>query len=212
MYDSRKYRPDDEPLIAEFLRSQRHATLLAAAPGLFPQASILPFVFLDNDTVELHAVQADPTFRALEANPNATLLVSDYLAYSPHEWLDPHDQSEATLHFEAVLLHGTATLSVDSQDVADALTRLMDLYGRGPEATPITVDDPLYEKQLRRLGVVRIAVAQRQVKFKAGMGTVEQRFDLARHLRERNEPNDHRAAAVIETVTARWSGLGTERP
>lgn len=211
MYDSRKYRPDDEALIADFLRSQRHATLLATAPRLFPQASILPFVFVDVDTVELHAVQADPTFRALEANPNATLLVSDYLAYSPHHWLDPNDQSEATLHFEAVLLHGTATLSVDPQAVADALTRLTDLHGHGPDATPITVDDPLYNQQLRRLGVVRIAVVERQVKFKTGMGTPEQRLDLARHLRERNEPNDRRAADVIETVTARWSGPSTQR-
>ena len=33
MFDSRKYRPVDESLVEEFLRTQRHGTLMACAPG-----------------------------------------------------------------------------------------------------------------------------------------------------------------------------------
>lgn len=94
MFDSRKYRPEDEALVDDFLRRQRHATLLAAAPGEPPQASILPFVVLDDGTIELHCVRADATFAAMTANPVVSLLVSDYLADTPHHWVDPVDASE----------------------------------------------------------------------------------------------------------------------
>ncbi|MCZ4495483.1 MAG: hypothetical protein JWM25_66, partial [Thermoleophilia bacterium] len=93
MFDTRKYRPGDATLIDEFVRRQQHVTLMAAAPGEAPQASILPFVILDDDTIELHCVQADATFVAAMANPHVTLLVSDFLAYTPHEWIDAEDAS-----------------------------------------------------------------------------------------------------------------------
>jgi predicted FMN-binding regulatory protein PaiB len=202
MFNSRKYRPDDPALVDEFVRSQRHATLLAAAPGDAPQASILPFLFLDEDTVELHCVQADATFRAATVNPNVTLLVSDFLAFTPHQWIDPIDGSEATLQFQAVLLHGHATLSTDPADVAGALARLMEAYGHGPQYRPVT-DDELYGPQLRRLATVRLDITSRQAKFKAGTGTAEQRTSIAQHLRERNEPGDTRAADVIERLAPR---------
>ncbi len=202
MFDSRKYRPDDPALAEEFVRSQQHATLIATAPGEAPQASILPFVFLDDDTVELHCVQADATFQAAAANPNVTLLVSDFLAFTPHEWIDPVDGSQSTLQFQAVLLHGHATLSTEPSDVAAALVRLMDAYGHGPQYQPVA-DDDMYGPQLRRLGTVQIAIQSRQAKFKAGTGSVEQRVDIARRLRDRSEPNDERAADVIERLAPR---------
>src|SRR3982751_6046053 len=121
MFDSRKYRLEDEAVIGEFVRRQRHATLMAAAPGAAPQASILPFVFLDERTVELHCVQADATFAAAQANPHVSLLISDFLAYTPHHWIDPVDASQSTLQFEAVLLQGVATLSTEPAEVAAAL-------------------------------------------------------------------------------------------
>ncbi len=199
MFDSRKYRPDDPALVAAFLREQRHATLITARPGEPPEASILPFVLLDDDTVELHCVRADATFRAAREHEHVSLLVSDFLAFTPHHWMDPVDGSEGTLHFQAVLLRGTATVSEDPADVANALQRLTESYGHGPELAPI-VDDDRYGPQLRRLGVVRIAVTDRQAKFKVGMGTTSQRLDTARRLRARDLPGDGRAADTIERL------------
>jgi predicted FMN-binding regulatory protein PaiB len=206
MFDSRKYRPQDPALVEDFIRSQRHATLMAAAPGEAPQASILPFVLLDDDTVELHCVQADATFRAAAANPQVSLLISDFLAFTPHEWIDPVDGSEATLQFQAVLLQGRATLSTDPAEVAGALARLMEAYGHGPQYRPVT-DDELYGPQLRRLGTIRLAIETRQAKFKAGTGDAEQRIQIAEHLRARGGPNDGRAADVIEALAPRLTGL-----
>jgi predicted FMN-binding regulatory protein PaiB len=199
MFDSRKYRPEDAALVDEFVRSQRHATLMAAAPGEAPQASILPFVMLEDGSIELHCVQADATFEAASQNPAVSLLVSDFLAFTPHEWIDPVNGSESTLQFQAVLLRGRATVSTDPEDVAAALRRLMDAYGHGPDYRPVA-DDELYGPQLRRLGTVRIEVESRQAKFKVGKGSVELRRDIAAHLRARGEPNDARAADVIERL------------
>lgn len=205
MFNSRKYRPEDPTLADEFVRAQKHATLMAAAPGEVPQASILPFVFLEEDLVELHCVQADATFKAAAANPHVSLLVSDFLAFTPHEWIDPVDGSEATLQFQAVLMQGVATISTEPADVAAALARLMETYGHGPDYQPVA-DDELYGPQLRRLGTVRIAISSRQAKFKVGKGTVEERVRIARKLRERGEPNDPRAAKVIEDLAPRLGG------
>jgi transcriptional regulator len=197
VFDSRKYRPEDDALVERFLAAQRHATLIAAPPDASPQASILPYLLLPDGSVELHCVQADATFAAMRANPLVSLLVSDYLAYTPHHWVDPVDGSMSTLHFEAVLLRGTAELSTEPGDVAAALARLVTAFGHGPSYEPIT-DNSRYGPQLRRLAAVRVHVTERQAKFKTGQGTLEQRLSLTEHLRERAEPGDARAAHVIE--------------
>lgn len=183
---------------------------MAAAPGMAPEASILPFVLLDEHTVELHCVQADATFKAASANANVSLLVSDFLAFTPHHWIDPNDASEGTLQFEAVLLRGVASLSTDPSDVASALSRLTHAYGHGPSLRPIT-DDEFYGPQLRRLAAVRIAISSRQAKFKVGKGDVEQRQSIAAHLRQRGEPNDARAADEIERLAPRLAPPSTTR-
>jgi len=202
MYDSRKYRPTDPALADEFLAAQRHATLMACAPGAAPQASILPYLFTDPDTVELHCVQADATFAAVRANAAVSLLVSDYLAATPHHWVDPVDGSQSTLHFEAVLLHGTATVTTEPAEVAAALARLVEHVGHGPDYAPV-VDDERYGPQLRRLAVVRIHVLERQVKFKVGSGDIDRRTHLAEQLRARDEPGDRRAADEFERLAPR---------
>jgi hypothetical protein len=82
MYDSDLYQIDPAE-VESFVAGQRHGTLIATARDGFPQASILPFV-KSGDQIELHCVQADPTFAALQANPRATFLVSDFLAFTRH--------------------------------------------------------------------------------------------------------------------------------
>ena len=70
------------------------------------------------ERIRLGTMVSPATFRAAQANPNVTLLVSDFLAYTPHDWIDPVDGSQSTLQFEAVLLQGTATLSTEPDEVA----------------------------------------------------------------------------------------------
>src|SRR6202521_3533847 len=100
VFASSNYPPDQEAA-DRFVAEMRNGTLIACAPGGYPQVSILPFVKND-DVIELHCVQADPTLPAVRANPHVTFFVSDFLAWSPHNWVDEQDAGRATLHFRAV--------------------------------------------------------------------------------------------------------------
>ncbi len=100
MYESANY-PTDPAQVDAFVATQRHGTLIATPPGGFPSVSLLPFV-KTGDLIELHCVQADPTFAALQRNPLVTFLVSDYLTWTPHDFVDERDAGRATLHFRAV--------------------------------------------------------------------------------------------------------------
>lgn len=205
MFDSRRYRPVDETLVDSFLRTQRHGTLMACVPGESPQASILPYLLTESGEVELHLVQADALFGAIDMTAKASLFVDDFLAYTPHHWVDPVDGSQSTLHFRAVLLQGTATISTEPADVAAALHRLVTAYGHGPDYRPV-VDDELYGPNLRRLAAVRIVIEHRQAKFKVGRGSEDERLDLARRLRERGTPGDERAADVVTDLASSRGG------
>ena len=197
MYDSDRYRVDPA-LVDAFVAEQRHGTLIATPPGGHPQVSLLPFV-KDGNQIELHCVQEDPTFAALQQNPRATFLVSDFLAFSRHDWVDPEDGGRATLNFRAIQFECNAVLSTEPADVAAALARLLAAYEPGASYTPME-DGPLYGPRLRRLAASTLTVVRMQAKFKTGpFGPIELKQQVAAKLRERGEPNDARAADVIES-------------
>jgi transcriptional regulator len=197
MYDSDRYQVDPA-LVDAFVAGQRHGTLIATPPGGHPQVSLLPFV-KTGDQIELHCVQEDPTFAALQQNPRATFLVSDFLAFSRHDWVDPEDAGRATLNFQAVQFECTAALSTDPADVAAALARLLAAYEPGASYTALA-DGRFYGPRLRRLAAITLTVVRMQAKFKTGpAGPAELRQRVAGKLRERGEPNDARAAEVIES-------------
>ena len=202
MYPSPRYPPSPEEAEA-FVAGQRHGTLIATAPDGHPQISILPFV-KRGDQIEIHCVQADPTFAALRANPKATFLVSDFLAFSPHHWVDPVDGGRATLHFRAVAYECEARISTDPADVAGALSRLLATYEPDAEYDPLR-DGERYGSRLRRLAAVQLTVVRTHAKFKVGPAgppeDVKER--VIRGLRARGEPGDARAADLIEASLAR---------
>jgi len=204
MYPSEAY-PTSPEEIAAFVAGQRHGYLLATAPDGFPQVSILPFVKLD-DAIEVHCVQGDPTLDAIRVNPRTTFLIADFLAFSPHDWVDPENAARATLHFRAVQYACIATPSTDPEDVAAALRRLLERFE--PEATyrPIA-NESFYGSRLRRLAAVRLQIVGMQAKFKVGpAGPDSLKLAVASQLRVRSEPGDLRAASVIEERAAMRSG------
>lgn len=197
MYESALYPTSDADADA-FVAGQRHGTLIAAHPDGHPQTSILPFIRA-GDRIEIHCVRADPTFEALQANPRVTFLVSDFLAWSPHHWLSDDDAARATLHFRAVAFECEATWSTDPDDVAAALARLLAAYEPDAAYRPIAAGDPMYGGRVSRLAAVTLRIVGRRQKFKAGPGAgADAKREVARRLRERNEPGDARAADVIE--------------
>lgn len=198
MYDSAKYRVD--PADAEaFVQGQHHGTLVAVGADGWPQVTILPFV-KTGDLIELHALQADSTFAALQQNPNVTFLVEDYLAWTPHFFQSELDAGQASLQFLAVAYECEASWSTDPAEVAGALSRLLHAY-EGAEATYEPIEDgQFYGGRLRRLATIRLRVLRSQAKFKAGGSGTEVKQKTVAGLRARREPGDERAAEVIEAT------------
>jgi transcriptional regulator len=197
VFASSNYPPDAEAA-DRFVSEMRHGTLIACPPGGYPQVSILPFVKTD-DVIELHCVQEDPTFGAVQLNPRVTYFVSDFLAWSPHNWVDERDAGRATLHFRAVAFEcDVERVSTDPADVAGALGRLLKAYEPGAEYEQVQMGD-FYGARLRRLATMRLRIVRRHIKFKAGpAGTPATKRRVAERLRERGRPGDARAADVIE--------------
>ena len=199
MFASSNYPPDQEAA-DRFVAEMRHGTLIACAPDEYPQVSILPFVKTD-DMIELHCVQADPTLGAVRANPHVTFLVSDFLAWSPHDWVDERDAGRATLHFRAVAFECNAEhVSTDPNDVAGALQRLLRAYEPEGAYEPVKMGE-FYGPRLQRLATMRLKIVRRHVKFKDGpAGSAVTKQKVADRLRERGRPGDARAAEVIEAA------------
>lgn len=196
MYRSPMY-PTDPAAVEAFVAGQRHGCLIATPPDGHPQVSILPFV-KRGDEIELHCVQEDSTFAAVRANPRVTFFVSDFLAFSPHHWVEPANAARGTLHFKAVQFSCEATVSTDPDEVAAALRRMLEVYEPGAAYEPL-VNGDFYGPRLRRLAAVRLRVLHTEAKFKVGpAGPAEIKRRVAHRLRERGEPGDARAADVIE--------------
>jgi predicted FMN-binding regulatory protein PaiB len=197
VFASSNYPPDMEAA-ERFVAEMRHGTLIACAVDGYPQVSILPFV-KTGEVIELHCVQGDPTFDAVRANPRVTFFISDFLAWSPHSWVDENDAGRATLHFRAVAFEcDVERVSTDPEDVAGALSRLLKAYEPGASYEPMRMGE-FYGARLRRLATMRLRVVRSHIKFKAGpAGTKETKRNVAARLRERAQPGDVRAADVIE--------------
>jgi predicted FMN-binding regulatory protein PaiB len=202
MYRSPKY-PTPPDQVDEFVAAMRHGTIVATPPGGFPQLSILPFV-KTGDEIELHFVQRDPTFVALQANPKCTFFVSDFLAFTPHHFVDPRDAGRATLHFRAVAFECEARfISTEPADVAGALSRLLAHHEPTASYDEMGVNDR-YAARLSMLGTARLSIVNVEAKFKVGPAdTAEVKQSVANRLRERSEPGDERAADVIEEYLRR---------
>jgi Putative FMN-binding domain len=194
--------PPDLAAAERFVAQMRHGTLIACSPEGYPQVSILPFV-KTGDVIELHCVQGDPTFDAVLANPRVTFFVSDFLAWSPHNWVDEQDAGRATLHFRAVAFEcDVERTSTDPVDVAGALSRLLTAYEPGASYQPVEMGE-FYGSRLRRLATMRLRIVRSHIKFKTGpAGTAETKRRVARRLRERAQPGDVRAADVIDAALA----------
>lgn len=198
MYASPRYPVTDEQVEA-FVSSMLHGTVIASPPDGHPQASILPFVKV-GDQIELHFVRKDPVFAALRQSPRCTFLVSDYLAFTPHDFVDPVDAGRATLHFRAVSYFCEAhDISTDPAAVAGALSRLLSHHEPGASYDEVQVNQR-YEARLRMLGTARLTVVGTQAKFKTGPAdTREVKRLVIDRLRQRGDSGDRRAAEVIES-------------
>lgn len=200
MYDSKNY-PTSADDAEAFVAGHDHGTLVVCEPDGWPQTTILPFV-KEGGSILLHAVTEDPTCLALRSTERATFLVSDYLAFSPHHWVDEHNAARATLHFRAVAYECRATVDDRPEAVAEILRLLLRRYE--PDATyePI-VDGEFYASRLRRLSALRLEVVRQRAKFKIGpYGPAALKSSVAANLRRRGGEADRYAATIIDSAVA----------
>ena len=194
-------------LADDFVATQKQGTLSASVEGGFPQMTLLPFI-RTGDLIELHCVQADPTFRALRENPRVAFLVSEYLGVYPSCWADPEDGGRGSTVFRAVNFECLATYDTSPEAVAQALTKLLSVYE--PGAPKGTIEDGVvYGARLRMLASVRLQVVNSQAKFKigpAGADETARRANVASELRRRNLAGDANAAHWIDY----YNGLRNE--
>jgi predicted FMN-binding regulatory protein PaiB len=182
--------------VEAFVRAQRACKVLAVDSEGFPQVSILPFVW-DGAAFEVHLVREDPTCRALEARGQGSVLLDEFLAFTPHHLVDPEDAGYATLHFRAVLFRVRARVSTEPAEVAAALERLLRAYEGDARWEPVA-DGRRYGARLRQLATARLEVVGAEAKFKvAQTRTPAERGRLLAYLEAQGTPEALRAAAVL---------------
>src|SRR5580692_10069363 len=164
---------------------------------------VVPTQFvLENDTVWLHLVRANPIFGALAENPRVLLSVADDWAFIPSSWKAVGDEDPAlgipTTYYGAVQLAGTATVYDERSapgSVAAILRRQLGTFQ--PE---VDVADPGQAHATKLLGILGISIDVEQVsaKFKYG-GNVDEphRRAVVERLLGRGGSGDDAAAAHV---------------
>ena len=190
-------RPEE---IDAFVAEQFCGKVIATDAEGYPHVSLLPFV-REGEVIEVHMVQADPTFAALRACRRGAFVVDEPLAFTPHHVVSERVAMYATLHFRAVVFHVEAEVSVDPADVAAALERLMARYEPGSDWEAVA-DGPTYGPHLRRLAVARLRIVGVEAKFKLAQNrTPDERERLLAFLRARGLEGDARAERRIHAAT-----------
>ena len=166
---------------------------------------VVPTQFvLEQRTVWLHLVRANPIFTALAENPRVLLSVADDWAFIPSSWkaIDGEDPALGipTTYYGAVQLFGTATVHDERSapgSVAAILRRQLGTFQPG-----VDVADPGQAHAAKLLGILGISididVEQVAAKFKYG-GNVDEphRRAVAERLQERGGPGDDAAARHV---------------
>ncbi len=164
---------------------------------------VVPTQFvLEDDTVRLHLVRANPVFAALEENPQVLLSVADDWAFIPSSWKVIGDEDPAlgipTTYYGAVQLTGRATVHDERTEpgsVAAILRRQLATF-----QPDVEVADPADSHAARLLGILGISIAVEEVsaKFKYG-GNVDEphRRAVVERLRQRGAPGDEAAAGHV---------------
>lgn len=200
MFASPSYPTASAEEIEAFVAEQFCGKLIATDAEGFPHVSLLPFV-KDGEIIEIHMVQADPTFAALRAAGRGAFLLDEPLAFTPHHVVSERVAMFATLHFRAVVFQVEAEVGVEPADVAAALERLMRRY-EGDAAWEPLADGPLYGPHLRRLAVARLRVVGVETKFKLAQNrTPAERERLLEFLAARGLEGDARAVRRIREAS-----------
>ncbi len=164
---------------------------------------VVPTQFvLEEGTVWLHLVRANPIFGALAENPRILLSVAEDWAFIPSSWKAVGDEDPAlgipTTYYGAVQMVGTATVHDERSapgSVAAILRRQLATF-----QPDVAVADPGEAHRTKLLAILGIEISVEHVtaKFKYG-GNVDEthRRAVVARLREHGGPGDAAAATHV---------------
>jgi transcriptional regulator len=201
----------DEPEWRYFVETHPFGHLVAPGDGAtrdFPVVVPTQFV-LEDETVWLHLVRANPVFAALAENARVVLSVAGDWAFIPSAWKAIGDEDPLlgipTTYYGAVQLAGRATV-YDEREAPGSVAAILrrQLTSLQPE---IPVADPAEAHSAKLRGILGISIVVEQVtaKFKYG-GNVDEthRRAVIDRLRQRDGPGDAAAADhVLRRMTSR---------
>lgn len=189
--------PADE--VERFVARQEMGRLVTAgASG--PHIGLYPFTY-GAAAIEIHLVRTDEQVVDLKAQARCLFEVDEVLGTIPSHWVDPENAIYATAYHRTVIFECVARVFEDAVVLAEQQGRLLQRYQPEGRFRPVTADDPMYKAPLNHLAAVRLDVQRTRVKFKLAQNrTPESRRRIIAALRQRNRPNDARAADALEST------------
>ena len=210
MYRSAAYPRVEWDAIMRFIAENFQGKCVGVNSEGYPESSVLPYEFHGPTKdaplgwFDLHLVQADPTFVALQQHAPCAFIIDQPLAFSPHYLVDPDYAGYATLHFRAAHFYCRATTSTNVESVASVLDNLVRSYEPGTPFHPVT-DHAFYKDDLARLGIAHLVITAWDAKFKMAQNrSPEEQARLKAFLKNRGQALDKLA---VEELQREWERL-----
>jgi nitroimidazol reductase NimA-like FMN-containing flavoprotein (pyridoxamine 5'-phosphate oxidase superfamily) len=185
--------------VEAFLSEMSFGFLGTLSSDGWPRITPLNFVYF-NERVYFHGSKIGQKMKDLKhAADKVTFSIAKEYAIIPSYYSDPKLACPATAFFKSVYIQGSASIVVDLEEKAAALTAFMEKLQPEGGYDPIITEDPAYVPQLKGVSVVKIEVRELTAKFKFG-----QNWDEARHeqtanlLRQRERELDQETIALMK--------------
>jgi len=184
--------------IDRFIATQEMGRLVTVGEDGTPHVGLYNFVYAP-PAIELHLVRADEQVADLKVRPRCVFEVDEVLAVIPSHWVHAEYAGSATAYHRTVIFECMAIVAEDPAVVLAQQERLLAKHQPEGRYRPLRVDDPLYKGALNHLAGVALRITACRAKFKLGQNRpVDARRRVIEELRNRNRPNDARAADALQ--------------
>ena len=184
MYIPKYFKPSDMDEVRTFLSDARFAILVQVEDGR-PVATHLPVEYCtdaEGDYVLAHMARANRQWRLFASSDSAMMIFQGPDAYISPAWYD--HVNVPTWNYQAVHIHGRASLIEDREEVLGILSRLMRRHESAREC-PVRFENytaSFLENEIRGTVAFRVDVESIEANYKLSQNRNEQ--DYARIIDE----------------------------
>lgn len=173
------YQPQSDAMVQQFLRQRPYCLLITQEQPGPPHCGFFnPLV--EDQKIYLHLHRQDPQLKELQANPEATLVFTDYHGYIPSYAKDPNDASFATMFYRFVQIRARMQRIDAREEAAAILDRMMKHYQPEGGYRPLQSNLEYYEPSLKMIDVLQFTIESLESKWKLGQNRSPQE-QLAAH-------------------------------